>query len=661
MADKSKGQVLIVTADQTLVHELSPSLTARGFSVSAVANAREAAMKIGTEEVAAVVADQTQMPALDREGLSRVHKEKNSFTLIFMDSSASLSPEESVPLRKLFWPVPPGFADQVQLAQKPTVFLVDPTLFLAKSMALILQQSGIEPVILESAKGLADFLLHQMSLPEPEESKPKSIWAKLSGKEDSDQAPARLGSVMVVRYSENAQEAERLDAGIRKYVPQAICYFVSSEDPLRAALKAVREGQPAYLLRDKDKDRAGRIAAILDKDSAAADLGPKEKERILLLDNNKMNLEVLCSALMGAGYEVVPTRDAEEALKLGMVKGSFHLAALGTAMTQAKLTGPALAEKLKKNDPDIHFVLMVDPGPLMATLQAIAKAAESGIDAVLPKPIEPDRSIEPAQLIASVKESLRKRALELKVVRQAKEIEEKNRQLQQVNGFQTKFFAMVAHDVKNPLAAIMGYAEILAMKLKDMPNELNSASHIYSAAKALNLLISDLVDLAAIESGKLRVQLGPLDLGAVVGEVQSRIEVVAVKRKIRFRVEIAPALPPLSGDPQRLGQVIQNLCTNAIQYTKEGGAVTLRVDVAPEQVVVGVQDTGIGISKADLPRVFERFFQTEQAQQMRKAGFGLGLKISREIVQMHGGDIGVESELGVGSRFFFTLPVKKKD
>jgi signal transduction histidine kinase len=217
---------------------------------------------------------------------------------------------------------------------------------------------------------------------------------------------------------------------------------------------------------------------------------------------------------------------------------------------------------------------------------------------------------------------------------------------------------MVAHDVKNPLTAILGYSEVLGMRLKDLPNELKCASHIHSAARTLNTLISDLVDLAAIESGKLRVSIGSMDVNAVVNEVRSRIDVVAQQRKIVFGVQLPPSVPIVAGDPARVGQVVQNLCTNAIQYTKEGGAVTIRVDVAPDWITIGVQDTGIGIKKEDLPRIWERFFQTAEAQAMRKAGFGLGLKISREIVQMHGGDIAIESEYGKGSRFYFTIPNK---
>jgi signal transduction histidine kinase len=148
-----------------------------------------------------------------------------------------------------------------------------------------------------------------------------------------------------------------------------------------------------------------------------------------------------------------------------------------------------------------------------------------------------------------------------------------------------------------------------------------------------------------------------MDLAAVVEEVRPRIELVARKRQISFAVERPSLIPRLTGDPRRLGQVIQNLCTNAIQYTKEGGKVTVRVEVFSDRVVVSVIDTGIGISKEDLPRIWERFFQTDEAKKMRKAGFGLGLKIAREIVQRHGGEMGIESQLGVGSRFYFTLPL----
>ena len=191
-----------------------------------------------------------------------------------------------------------------------------------------------------------------------------------------------------------------------------------------------------------------------------------------------------------------------------------------------------------------------------------------------------------------------------------------------------------------------------------MPGEQKYAANIQTR-QDLNVLISDLVDLAAIESGKLRVEIATLNLLAVIHDVHDRVAIAAQKRNLSVAMEAPPVLPPLAGDDARIAQVVQNLCTNAIQYTKEGGKITLKVETAPDRVIVSVIDTGIGISQEDLPRVWERFFQTKEAQGMRKAGFGLGLKIAPEIVQRHGGEMGIESELGVGSRFFFHIPIKK--
>jgi signal transduction histidine kinase len=289
-----------------------------------------------------------------------------------------------------------------------------------------------------------------------------------------------------------------------------------------------------------------------------------------------------------------------------------------------------------------------------SVVERLSEVVELGVDDTLIKPVKP------VHLLGAVEKALERRRKDAEIKRLNSELTESNRQLGQINSFQTRFFHMVAHDVKNPLTAILGYCEVIGAKFKNNPDAIRYSTHIHSAAKALNALISDLVDLAAIESGKLRVDMVPMDFGGVVGEVKSRIDVVAGQRKINFSVQLPQAPLPVQGDPQRLGQVVQNLCTNAIQYTKEGGSVTIRVDLASKDwMTVSVIDTGIGIAKEDVPRVWERFFQTAEAQKMRKGGFGLGLKIAREIVQRHGGEMGIESELGKGSRFFFHLPVRQ--
>jgi signal transduction histidine kinase len=381
-------------------------------------------------------------------------------------------------------------------------------------------------------------------------------------------------------------------------------------------------------------------------------LKKREKERILLLDNFKPALATLEHALLGAGYEVVPSMNGEEGFKL-CKKGAFHLAVIGTAVSFGEQSGAELALKMRERDPDLRIIFMVDRYPLQAALKGVSQVVELGLDDAILKPVEASR------LLFSVAKALERRFLLLENARLLKETQEQKNQLELVNGFQKKFFATVAHDVKSPLTAILGYSEVLTGKLKAMPSEQRYASNIQTSAKTLNVLISDLVDLAAMESGKLRVEIATLNLPAVMNDVYERVKIAAQKRQLNIALEIPPVLPPLAGDDARIGQVVQNLCTNAIQYTKEGGKITIRVETAADRVIVSVIDTGIGISKEDLPRVWERFFQTKEAQGMRKAGFGLGLKIAREIVLRHGGEMGIESALGIGSRFFFHIPVRK--
>lgn len=650
----AKGQVVVITNDRALITDLTPSMTGRKFELIPFTVVKDAVMKIMSEEFSGVIADYSRIPSNDREVLLKIHKQKASFPLFVLETLATISPSESLPLRRVPWPLPPGFADQVRAAAKPVVFMVDQTLFASRALQTGLQQSGVQAASLDSTMGLADFLLKAAYAapppPPPTPTKQRSFWQKLGGAEDEvpDIPSAPLGTVVITQFAAPLRDAEAFDARLRQTVPKAVSYYLTSLEPARAALEALRQNFPAVFMRDQ----AGRIANVL-HESATAPIRPKEKERILLLDNYKPTLDSLASALGVAGYEVVSQMDGEQAMKLASKPGAFHLAVIGTAIAYAQHSGAELAQKLREADPDIRIIFMVDRYPLQAALQGVSQVVELGLDDALLKPVEASR------LIFSVQKALSARFLLLENARLLKETQEQKLQLEQVNGFQKKFFAMVAHDVKNPLTAILGYSEVLGMRLKDLPNELKCASHIHSAAKTLNTLISDLVDLAAIESGKLRVNIGQLDLTAVVGEVKSRIDVVAHQREITFSTIVPPGLPLLAGDPARIGQVIQNLCTNGIQYTREKGSVTIRVDPAPDWITVSVIDTGIGIKKEDVPRVWERFFQTQEAQAMRKAGFGLGLKISREIVQMHGGEIGIESEYGKGSRFFFTLPVPK--
>jgi signal transduction histidine kinase len=621
-----------------------------------VPSLKYAAARLAAGGCAALVADFSWLPPAERGALLALHTQFPAVPLFTLESVASMAPAVSSPLRRLSWPLPMGFADQVRVIAKPVIILADQVLFMTSAVQKAFQEAGVQAESLEYGAELPDFISRQNEarIAAAREAKPKKSWSLLGGSSEESASDAQpgpaIGNLVVAQFTGNAQQADALDAAVRSVAPEAVCYLVSGMDTARYALQALRENQPVALPREQ----AGRIAGIMTESAEGGDvrLKERERERILLLDNFKPALTSLSQALVGAGYEVTSSMDGGEALRLCQ-KGAFHLAVVGTAMTFAEHSGAELAQKLRERDPDLRIIFMVDQYPLKAALQGVSQVVELGLDDALLKPVEASR------LIFSVQKALEARFLKLENSRLLKETQEQKNQLELVNGFQKKFFATVAHDVKSPLTAILGYAEVLTGKLKAMPSEGRYAANIQTSAKTLNVLISDLVDLAAMESGKLRVEIANLNLLAVMNDVYERVKIAATNRKLNMTLEVPPVLPPLAGDDARVGQVVQNLCTNAIQYTKEGGKITIKAELKADRVEVSVIDTGIGISKEDLPRVWERFFQTKEAMGMRKAGFGLGLKIAREIVQRHGGEMGIESELGVGSRFFFHIPLKQ--
>lgn len=650
-----KGRVLVVSIGKELLDEMTPSMSGRGQELLCVPSLKYAADRLATGDCTTLVVDFDKVPASDREAFLVLHKQYPKINLFTLESLVSNSPAVLSPLRRLNWPLPMGFADQLRVTVRPVVILADQMLFTTGAVQTAFQQAGIQAASLEAPEDLAEFLRRQnearITAAQPKKS--RSLWSKLGGADEPEPEPEPgPGNVAVVQFAGTPEEADALDTQIRGAAPEAVCYSMSGMDPVRYAIQALKAGRPVALPREQ----AGRVAGLLVESSetgtAAASTQEKEKGRIILLDNFKPTLDSLGQALAGAGYEVTTSMDGEEALRI-CKKGTFHLAVIGTAITFAQHSGAELALKLRERDPDLRIIFTVDQYPLQAALKGVSQVVELGLDDAILKPVEASR------LLFSVAKALERRFLMLENARLLKETQVLNQQLAAVNGFQKNFFATVAHDVKSPLTAILGYSEVLTSKLKAMPGEAKYAANIQTSAKTLNVLISDLVDLAAIESGKLRVEIGTLNLLAVVNDVKSRVEIAAQKRNLNFAVELPSVLPPLAGDDARIGQVVQNLCTNAIQYTKEGGKITIKVEPAADRVVVSVVDTGIGISKEDLPRVWERFFQTKEAQGMRKAGFGLGLKIAREIVLRHGGEMGIESELGVGSRFFFHIPIKK--
>ncbi len=218
------------------------------------------------------------------------------------------------------------------------------------------------------------------------------------------------------------------------------------------------------------------------------------------------------------------------------------------------------------------------------------------------------------------------------------------------------FVANVSHEFKTPLTAIQGFAEtLLSGALEDPRNNRRFLEIIRDHATRLAVLTDDLLKLARIEAGKLEVQFVPVQLADVIERCTETSLLKANRKRIALEVEVPATLPVVHGDASLLRDVVQNLLDNAVQYTPEGGRVRISATAGPREAVVTVDDTGIGIPLADQERIFERFYRVDAARSREAGGTGLGLSIAKHIVEAHGGRLWVESEVGHGSKFSFSV------
>jgi signal transduction histidine kinase len=237
------------------------------------------------------------------------------------------------------------------------------------------------------------------------------------------------------------------------------------------------------------------------------------------------------------------------------------------------------------------------------------------------------------------------------------EIQDKSRQLAEASQHKSQFLANMSHELRTPLNAILGYTELILDKVYgDTPDKMRGVlDRIERNGRHLLGLINDVLDLSKIEAGQLVLALGDYSLKNVVHTVFSAVEPLANEKKLAFKVDVAPDLPPGHGDERRLTQVLLNLVGNAIKFT-DIGEVVIKASVANGSFNVAVRDTGPGISERDQAKLFQEFQQADNSITRKKGGTGLGLAISKGIIEMHGGKIGVDSTMGQGSTFSLHAP-----
>lgn len=233
-------------------------------------------------------------------------------------------------------------------------------------------------------------------------------------------------------------------------------------------------------------------------------------------------------------------------------------------------------------------------------------------------------------------------------------------ELRRLERVRRDFVANVSHELRTPLTAIQGFAEtLLGGALHDKENRGRFLEIIRDHAQRLARLTDDLLKLSEIEADRMELEFGPVGVAELIHGCVETTRLRAKERQHTLQVDCPDGLPPVRGDPNRLAEVLQNLLDNAVQYTPAGGRVSVRARTVAGAVEITVSDTGIGIPQADQERIFERFYRVDVARSREVGGTGLGLAIAKHIVEAHSGRLWVESAVGQGSDFHFSIPAAK--
>ena len=249
-------------------------------------------------------------------------------------------------------------------------------------------------------------------------------------------------------------------------------------------------------------------------------------------------------------------------------------------------------------------------------------------------------------------------ALAIQNARLFREIEDKSRQIEAANRHKSEFLANMSHELRTPLNAIIGFSEVLGERMFGELNEKQAeyTEDILSSGRHLLSLINEILDLSKVEAGRMELELATFDLPLAIDNARTFVRERATKHGINLDVTVDERLGDFVGDERKIKQVLLNLLSNAVKFTPEGGRIGIKARQADGSVEISVSDTGIGIAPEDQPKIFEEFRQVGSDYARKVEGTGLGLTLAKKFVELHGGRIWVESEVGKGSTFTFSLP-----
>jgi len=276
--------------------------------------------------------------------------------------------------------------------------------------------------------------------------------------------------------------------------------------------------------------------------------------------------------------------------------------------------------------------------------------------------LSPGKSVTGFRVTAIIRDVTERRQMEdqLRVVQEkyVHELELRNKESEQANQLKTEFLSNMSHELRSPLHTIIGFSELLAEELEGSLNDKQQRfiGHILRDSQHLLDLINDLLDLTKIEAGRLELQHEAFPIKAVIEETISSVRPRATAKSVEIPTDVS--IPTVVfADRLRLKQILHNLLTNAVKFTPNGGKVRVEAGHRDRFAEISVSDTGIGIPEDQHQAVFDKFYQVRTATKGGSEGTGLGLAITKRLIELHGGSIWLQSELGKGSRFTFTIPL----
>lgn len=381
----------------------------------------------------------------------------------------------------------------------------------------------------------------------------------------------------------------------------------------------------------------------------------RSETRVLVVDDDPMIRQLLEEALIMEGFQASTEPGGKEALE-ALSGGSFDVVI--TDLSMPGMNGLELIRLTNEGHPHVPKIIITGAGTMEDAIEAIRIGAYDYIR----KPLNLGelwvvlgRAVRNRRLVLSNQEF--QRQLQESNQRLEQRVRERTDELTRMMQIKDNFLSHLSHEILTPLAPLKGYLSIMRQCLDDPESLGETLDAARKEASRLQHLLEGLIELSHLVTGRAEVASMPTDLNTCVAEAVKNAEEAAARKAVRVTARLEPDLPPFFADPAKMDKIVANLLGNAIKFSEKGGEVTLVTRCEGTEVCLQVRDSGIGIPEGEQPHVFEAFHQIDGSTRRRYGGIGIGLSLVKQLVELHGGRIELESRPGEETTFTVRIPM----